>query len=234
MKVSRPAVLTTVFLVVGILFLDNPKYVSAQQAKTGGVRFRWAFGAIQGQNHGENLIAITQDTVLKTGDQFKMVIEPQTRCYIYLLYRSSQDEIYMLFPYDIQLFTTDYEIDRKYYIPQGSLWFELDENIGIETFYLLAAGQRLRELETLYGRYSSTIVGTTSQQDTAKRLLAEIKRLKRKHTKLTAVAERPARIGGRVRGTHETKQATLPDVADIAVEISATDFYGRTFTIDHQ
>ena len=46
--------------------------------------------------------------------------------------------------------------------------------------------------------------------------------------------ERPIRIGGNLRGLAEDSEPQLPDINRIAVEITASDFYSRTFTIDHR
>jgi len=77
------------------------------------------------------------------------------------------------------------------------------------------------------GDYTSA--DTKEKPHAAEQIIAEIKRLKRKHKSLQAAAERPVPIGGTVRGA-----GPLHDVAAVAVEISAAEFFSRTFTIEHQ
>ncbi|MBE9521711.1 MAG: DUF4384 domain-containing protein [Proteobacteria bacterium] len=196
------------------------------------VCFRWAFGAIVGSTEDRRLVAITRDTVLKTGDRLKLLLQLKNRCFVYLFYRTAEDEIYLLFPYTLQQFDTDYKTDKKYYIPKGGTWFELDRNVGLETFYLLASAKRLLKLETLYKEYSS--VSDKKKKDLTSQLLSEIRKIKRKHRKLASPAERPIAIGGKIRGVVKDDQSAFPDIDPIASEVSTSNFYGKTFTIDHK
>ena len=68
----------------------------------------------------------------------------------------------------------------------------------------------------------------------AKQLLAEIRKIKRKHRKLATPAERPIAIGGNIRGVVKDEQSAFPDIDPIASEVSASNFYSKTFTIDHK
>ena len=119
------------------------------------VQFRWAFGAIVGPKNDRRLVAITRDTMLKTGDQLKMFVELKKECFVYIIYRNRYDEITLLFPYRIEQFEKVYETSRKYYVPKGDMWFELDENAGRETFYLLASAKPLYDLETLLKEHAN-------------------------------------------------------------------------------
>ena len=206
--------------------------VIAEQKGEDAVSFRWAFGAMVGQKGDRRLVAITRDTVLKTGDRLKLLLQLKNRCFVYLFYRTVEDDIFLLFPYTLQQFDTDYKTDKKYYIPKGGTWFELDRNVGLETFYLLASAKRLLKLETLYKEYSS--VSDKKKKDLTSQLLSEIRKIKRKHRKLASPAERPIAIGGNVRGVVKDEQSAFPDIDPIASEVSTSNFYGKTFTIDHK
>jgi len=206
--------------------------VIAEQKGEDAVSFRWAFGAMVGATDDRRLVAITRDTVLKTGDRLKLLLQLKNRCFVYLFYRTAEDEIYLLFPYKLKLFESDYKTGEKYYIPKGGTWFELDRNVGLETFYLLASAKRLHQLEALYRKYDS-VVGEEKKK-LAKQLLAEIRMIKRKHRKFATPAERPIAIGGNVRGVVKDEKSTFPDIDAIASEVSASNFYSKTFTIDHK
>jgi hypothetical protein len=41
-------------------------------------------------------------------------------------------------------------------------------------------------------------------------------------------------IGGILRGVKKEQKRSSPDLNPIAAEVTATNFYGRTFTIDHK
>jgi hypothetical protein len=137
-----------------------------------------------------------------------------------------------LFPYELAQFAKDYETSKRYYIPKGDMWFELDRNAGLETFYLLASEKRFTALETLLSEYQSA--GAGKKQALARKIIAEIRSIKRRHRKSERAAERPVPIGGNLRGIDKDKKQSSPDIEPIAAEVSATRFYGRTFTIDHR
>ena len=207
-----------------------PRTLADQKAEK-NVCFRWAFGAVVGPNNDRRLVAITRDTALKTGDQLKLLVELKKKCFVYVIYHSGQDEVVMLFPNGVEQFTTDYQVAKRYFIPQGKLWFELDDNAGLETFYLIASATRLEELEILFNKDS--IKEPYDKQKRSEMILARIRTIKRRYQKLTADAERPVIIGGSVRGIGDASQVGFPDFNAIAAEVSTQDFYSRTFTIEH-
>jgi hypothetical protein len=144
----------------------------------------------------------------------------QKRCFVYIIHQSPQGEVSLLFPYDLQQFGRDYETAKTYYMPQNGEWFELDEHVGRETFYVLASSQRLPELERLLGDYAAA--DTTKTPALAAHIMNAIRDLRKNARGLATTAERPATIAGNLRAVTE------------AVTVSATDFYGKTLTIDHQ
>ena len=225
--------ITLVLGIIGVFVLNSPYYATAGQQVKEDVTFHWAFGALVGPDHDRRLISIDRDTVLKTGDQLKMFLELKKNCFVYLFYHSSQGKIHLLFPPNNQ-FATDNVVDKKYYIPQGNLWFELDEHTGSEAFYLIASAERLYKLEALYQNYI-TLTHAEDLKEFAQNILTEIKKTKGQFQKLTAAAERPLRLGGNLRGgINKAVKSSYPSITEIAVEISVTNFYGRTFTIDHR
>ena len=232
---SYKLALASFLLVVFCFVLSGNPGANGEQKGDKNVCFRWAFGAIVGAENDRKLVVITRNTALKTGDQFKMFVELQNKCFAYVIYHSAQGDVSMLFPYNVQQFTRDYETSKGYYIPKGDRWFELDENVGRETFYLLASAQRLIELEVLFRKY--TFADSVRKQGITKQILTEIRKIKRRHRKFTTFAERPVPIRGdrRMAGSLiDFKKEEVPDIAPLAVEISANNFFSRTFTIDHR
>jgi hypothetical protein len=203
-----------------------------EQTEENEVCFRWAFGAMVGQKGDRRLVAITRDTVLKTGDRLKLLLQLESRCFIYLFYRTAEDDMYLLFPKTLQQFETDYKTGKKYYIPDGTKWFELDENIGLERFYLLASAKKLIKLETLYNKYDS--IDGSSKQEFAKKLITEIHKTIKQQHKFASAAERPIAIGGNIRGIINNEKEAFPDIDPIASEVSTSNFYSKTFTIEHK
>ena len=215
-------------LISASFFYSNSK---AEDQAGNTIAFRWAFGAMVGPAQERKFTAITGDTALITGDQLKFMVELHKTCFVYLIYRSSQGDMNMLFPYELNQFGSDYELLKMYYIPRDDSWFELDEKSGVETFYLIASASRLNELEALFQK------ATPGAEDNLKRselILSHMKALKKRHRTLTANAERPVPIGGNVRGISKDVQTKPPDMGAVAIEVSAKDFYCRTFTIEHK
>jgi hypothetical protein len=196
------------------------------------IKFRWAFGALTQSGAEQRLEVVGSHSVLKTGDQLKMMVELQSDCYVYLIHHNPQDEVKLLFPFTLKQLSTDYQQNRKYYIPEGDRWFELDQHSGRETFYLLASAKRLESLEELFQRYEK--VDPPRRDELTKQVLDEVRSFKKQHRELAAAAERPETIGGAVRGFEKAQGMNRPDIAVIAKEISGAGFAARTFTVDHQ
>jgi hypothetical protein len=215
-------------LVPALLLLAVLQPLLAQQPPA-PVRVRFAFGALTGVGSNRKLIRIAEDTQLGTGDRLKLMVEMQQPGFIYLIHRSPDNEIDLLFPAELKQAV---QLTRKYYIPEGAQWFELDRNPGNETFYLLASARRLDDLELLLERYAKSPASGRAAITTG--IVSEIRKLRTQNLDAGAQAERPVMIGGNVRSLDTAPGSALPDVSTIAVDISAKDFYARTFTIDHR
>jgi hypothetical protein len=196
------------------------------------VKFRWAFAALKQSGADLRLETIGSKSVLKTGDQLKMMVDLESECFVYVIHHSSQDTIKLMFPYTLKQISDDYQQRKKYFIPEGDRWFQLDQQVGSETFYLLASDRRLETLERLFQQYESAEPSRRAQING--QVLDEISTLKKQHRELVAAAERPETIGGTVRGFEKAQGMNPPDISVIAREISGPGFVVRTFTIDHQ
>jgi hypothetical protein len=205
--------------------------VAAAQEKD-NIGFEWGFGALSGSVKDAKLVSVTRDTLLKSGDQVKMIVKLTTQCFVYLLHETPDGEIVLRFPYDLDQFSADYKVGKNYYIPKGRPWFELDEKIGKETFYLLASPTRLTDLEGLLKKYQSSPMSGKSAA--AKDIVSEIRNVRKRFKTFTTTAERPISIGGNVRGLENPNAGRRPDVANITTEILANNFYGKTITVEHK
>lgn len=221
-------VLTLIFLSSGLWIISFPDPAVAEEVN---LQFQWAFGALKKAN-GSKFEAVTRDTVLKTGDQIKFFLNVNQDCFVYLIYRSSQGELSVLFPKRFQLLSTEYTVAGNHYIPADDQWFELDEHTGEERFYLLASVKRLTELEAFVNDYESA--DKAKKPPLAEKILAEIRKLRKQHLKFKTYAERPVNIIGNLRGTEKAETIKTHDIAKYAIEISADTFFSRTFTIDHK
>lgn len=194
------------------------------------INYKWSFVAKVGSGGERKIAMITRDTVLRTGDEFKMMVNVQKKCYVYVIHKGSSNELSVLYPYS---FDAQFELDKNYYLPKGRSWFKLDKNGGAETFYILASKERLTELEQQLNSYITA--AADQQKELASAVVMEIKEIKKKYRTYQTLAERPISIAGNVRGT-KTDAVNLDkfDVATLSTEISANNFYSKTITIEHK
>jgi hypothetical protein len=191
---------------------------SAQASDEDKVSFVWAFEALVAEGKVTKQVPVKEDMRLNTGDQLKMFVELRKPCFIYVIHHGARGEIQRLFPYDIQQFTTDYETSKIYEIPPNAAWFRINEQAGLETFYLLASVQRLTDLEQLLATYDAA--QAAEQTLAATNILAELRNLLKQH-RASVKPGRPVPIAGNMRKGIE------------GVEITAPQFYIETFTIEH-
>ena len=217
-------------LLVSFLVLPFKNKIHAESHEEKNVNFGWAFVAIVEAEHDQKLVSIRRSTVLKTGDRIKIFIEPQ-KCFVYFIHCSEADEYVFPFGYSSQQFNKEHEPTKQYHIPTGDEWFEMDENTGIETFYLIASSCRLPRLEGLLTKHE--LAEGAGREMLAKEVLDVIRNLKKKYRRIVADAERPMSIGGSIRGITKNKQTGLLNIDLEMNHISANNFYSRTFTIDH-
>ena len=222
---------TIAILHFSIIFLALPAQLSAGPANNENIAFLWSFGALIGAENDQRLISIHKDTVLHTGNRIKFFVQPLSECFIYLFHFSAQGELSLLLP--TELSSAHVDTGSKYYVPVENQWFTLDEETGIEKFFLLASTKKLEKLEKLYLTYSG-LTNNLEIKASARSILNEIKNLKHQHSTLTAAAERPVRLGGSFRSIGKDEKTLIPDISKIAIEISALNFYSRTITIDHR
>lgn len=171
--------------------------------------------------------------MLRSGDQFKMMVELENDCFVYVIYQNAQDGMKLLFPYTLNQFGTDYVKAKKYYIPMGDAWFELDQHAGRETFYLLASTERLSDLEGYFAEYENS--DSVKRSDLIRSITEKIQTLSERHRELAAPAERPVPIGGAVRGIEAKPSDKDAEIGGLAqVMASNTGIVLRTFNIDHR
>ena len=235
MKTCRRVFLLYFFLILICGLFDPIKSTAAEPAdgKNGEkIVFRWAFCVLQKAAADQKPRVITRDTDLKSGDQIKFFIKPESPCYLYLIYQSSQRDLSVLYPSRFKKLDGQENRSGKQYIPEGNQWFELDEHTGREKFFLLASIERLVDLETLINQYERA--DKTKKSALADKITAEIRNLRKRHLRFKTYVEKPVTIIGNLRGGEQTMSPRTKDVADYAVEISTTTFFSRTYTIDHQ
>jgi hypothetical protein len=203
-----------------------------KQEENEKINFLWAFCALKKRGPDQELVKITDDTTLRTGDRIKMFLELRRECYLYVIYHGSRGELRLLFPYDLRRSNRYYRTGEKYYIPKDQAWFELDDHIGRERFFLLASAYRLTKLEGLIEDYESA--EPSKKRKLATSIHDEIQKVKREHSKFKTTAERPVAVVGRIRGGRETDTELTTEISKHAIEVATFNFYSRTYTIEHK
>ncbi len=228
--------LTKIVLRVVLLnaFLGTSAFVVAQDAPSvENVQYKWAFVARGGEAGKHHIGVVTKDTSMVTGDEFKLFVNCAKPSYVYVVHKSSHNEVTLLFPYDLGMFEKDIKLDKNYYIPKGREWFKLDKSTGTETFYILASSERLIDLEKDIQSFFSA--SAEKKSDAAALVVSEIKDIKKRFRTFSTLAERPISIAGNVRGEEaKTIDPDRIDVATLATEVSANNFFTKTITIDHK
>ena len=82
------------------------------------------------------------------------------------------------------------------------------------------------ELESLLAQHAS--LAEAERPAMTPRIVAEIRRVLKANRGLSARVEKSARIGGRTKGS-----LSAAALDDLAVDIRAERFYGKTITIEH-
>lgn len=222
------------FSVLSLLFfIGGQTTVKAAMQNTDtdeNVNYKWSFVAKVGTGEERRLTTISRDTILHTGEEFKMMVNLLNKSNVYVIYKSSKSELSVLYPYS---FDSPAELEKNFYIPKGRSWFKLDNNTGNETFYILASQERLTDLEKKLGQYTGA--AQEAKKDLVAEIITDIKEIKKKYRTYSTLAERPISIAGNVRGT---KSGSIDidriDIATLATEISANNFYSKTITIEHK
>ena len=129
-----------------------------------------------------NVKPLTNDSKVPSGTNIGVAFRPLTDCYIYIFWLDSSGKAGRLFP-NPKLTAGDpfVKAGNNYWLPamreekRHDRWYVLDDNVGEETIYLIAARKRNTELENAYTRLASM-----SQDDqNGEKGLKEMKRLKR-------------------------------------------------------
>ena len=117
MRIKPRFSITFLIIAMGFVLFGSQGVTLAEQKQNlnqTGIKFLWAFGAIKKTEDGSVFKSIDRDTVLNTGDKIKFFIRLDRQCFVYLIYRSSQNEIKALFPHRFEAKENEYNISQNY------------------------------------------------------------------------------------------------------------------------
>ena len=174
----------------------------AQQSKP----FGWSL-ALQNMKSSD-LVPFSAPIQSWTGEQFRIVINPESAIYCYVVVESPGDEVGVLYSGPLK---------------SGETWLsqvmELAPPKGEESLYIVASHE---EQKTLAQRIAAFNANAGSTQKRA--LMTEIFRIRSEGSKFKEAPEKPVLMGGASRGTPDKSQG---------VQYSGLDTYVKTISIQH-
>ena len=165
---------------------------------------------------------------LAGGDHFRIIMRPESPCFCYVLLRDAQKKLALLFPAEPRFPSTPLQSDATCSLPDGERWYRLDEDGGIEVFYLILSDHRLKALEASVAAYRAHEFDQGDDRvDTFKQaVLDEIRRLVVETSPLAEAARKPLAVAGDFRGI--SAEAAFPGIAVLARSV-----YVRTIRLRH-
>lgn len=90
------------------------------------------------------------------GDTLKIAFSANCSCYIYVVAIDASGYVEMAFPGQNLVQSNPVQQDRQYLLPEGSVWYGLDEVRGVETIYVVASYTRRTDLEQAIDQLAKT------------------------------------------------------------------------------
>ena len=191
------------------------------------LRFTWAFVYRCSDKETRAIDYDSRVVRLHNGDRLRIHLRPFSPCYFYLFLQDSRKDLYLLFPED---FSSGEEplVEYSRVLPGGDSWFRLDERGGVERFYLIVSGSRLKPLEEAAARCLKRQPGPGWQARLVPRhpVLDEIRRLIRQASGLAEAVQKPVAVAGEVRGIEE-------DCEVRGIEVETESLYVKTIRVEH-
>lgn len=227
--VSLPKILPA-FLCLAASICLSPIDSEAQTASPRETtKFSLAVAAKVIKDDTPQIIPLSDNMVLQSGNCIKFYLEFEKEGFLYLFHTDPQGRLLLLFPGGSQ--AAKIKKHTAACIPGGNNWLELDSNTGKETFHLLVSAVRLEQLEGLYATHRM-LKEDNAIRHSARSILAKIEEVRGE--KLTSRAERPLRMAGKLRGNPGSDQSIPQAIANSAREITTSGTYVKTITIDHR
>lgn len=186
------------------------------------VSFYWAAQVATGSGSAAQYAPAADVLSVRPGDRIQFYFSPVTPACVYLLRYGADGSLTTFFPQDGQAAVLPPGTDQ--YFPAKNSWFALDAHPGRETIFLLVSTGRLTTLEERLRAHRAAAPAERGPAVAA--VLKEVSRLRMAHGPATTKSPgRPVPIAG-------TFRSAAPDVAALAVPLSAPDLYARTYVLE--
>ena len=176
-------------------------------AQRQGETFTFSLG-LQNAKTGE-LVSFSAPVRSSTGEQFRLVINPDSACYCYVVNESPvSDDVAVLYAGALK---------------GGEYWFspvmELEDPAGSESLFVIMSKEEQKNLYQMVAAYSSN-PGSTQKRA----VMNEVFRIRGDVSKFRERPEKPMLMGGVARGDPEKSQG---------VEFSGSATYVKTISLEH-
>jgi len=95
-------------------------------------------------------VIIKEGSILQSHDNFQVHFDTNKDAYVYVFIYDSLNKANLLFPDPKIPLDNKVKPNTSYTVPSPGLWFWLDENVGIETIYVLALNNPLDDIKALF------------------------------------------------------------------------------------
>ncbi len=164
---------------------------------------------------------------LHKNEFYKIYINPIKNAYVYLYLLDAKNNLFLIFPKNLDFFNKEYSLKKEFYIPEDKEdWFIFEEGIGTEKLFLLVSTERLARLENLTEKFlNHKSKGNTNRILTAKSdVINEIIRTNKANSDFLTYAEKPIPF----MGTHRTVKNER-----FIIEVKAEKFYSKIIRFEH-
>ena len=124
----------------------------AQSAATAPLTFEYSFLAQREMADGSMAeVRVKDGSVLRSGDQFQITLRADRDCHAYVINQDASGAAYVLFLHEEAVSNT-LKGKREYALPDRDKFYELDEVVGLETFYLTVSPTPMVDLKWMISR----------------------------------------------------------------------------------
>ncbi len=96
-------------------------------------------------------VRVKDGSVLNSGDQFQITLRADRDGYAYVINQDASGAVYVLFPHE-EAVSNDLSGEREYVLPDREKFYELDDVVGLETFYIAVSPTPMADLEWMIAR----------------------------------------------------------------------------------